>query len=279
MPTRHCPVQGKPKRAFYLWVLASFVIGLLLGQFLNLRQSPAHKSENAQFPHQVQMRLSPQPKPHPAQSLDDLKRQPARDSTEIVSLRNQITALRKAVSEDETLRKHIVACGGVGLLGLSIGDDFAVSADLADFMELTEQQRDHIKTNASRFLESVKTWETSHAVVVEEDAGKVLSYKLPSSDATLSQITKDFTNDLKETVGQRNYSMVEKQIISLIAEFNRERIVTYYTIPGEEGETAYQFSVEWTNAETGTSGGSDEAGAVLPEIPTRWQHLFKIESK
>lgn len=195
---------------------------------------------------------------------------------ELLSLRNQLSALRNAVSDDESLRNRIIERGGAGLLGLGIGEDFLVGDDLADFMKLTVEQRQDIKNLAARILESVKAWEKAHAQIVEEKPGKLLSCTLPPSDAVLSRLTVEYTSELKAIVGQRNYEMIRSQVESLFAEFGKERIITYYTVPNEQGTLAYQFSVEWRDTETGDSGGSDEAGAVFSEIPSRWQHLFSV---
>lgn len=202
----------------------------------------------------------------------------AAEQAELALLRKQMTLLRHSAVADAGFRKEIVSRGGASILGLGMGDDFLVSDDLADFLQLSEEQKEKVNGDATRLLDAVKSWEEKHAVVVEEETGQLLSYKVASADATLSSILDEYTNALRQTVGTRNFDMIAGQVSSLVSEYGKERIITYYTAPNEEGGTAYEFSIEWSDG-AGSSGGSDEVGANFSEIPPRWKHLFRMSSQ
>lgn len=242
-----------------------FIFGFFMGSYWPASATFVHREKKSV--HGTPYRSVPQ-----AQAF--IKNKSRENIIAAIPLENQLAGLRKVISEDETLRNRIIDRGGAGLLGLGVQDDFVIADDLANFMKLTEQQRSHMRERANQFLASVKTWEFSHSVVVGNEAGKLISYKLPAADANVSKNAESFLNDLKDTIGQRNYELIDSQITAQLAEFKKERIVTLCTPASEEGMPAYVLSVEWRDRETGASGSSDESGAVLGEIPKRWQHLF-----
>jgi len=262
-----------------LTLIIVFAIGFLLGR-QRPSSSPISKAETKTVSglHRTD-RLVNAAKTKPIHLDRTTAANASAEQTALALLQTQLNDLRKLVAHDETLRNRIIDRGGANLLGLGLDHDFIVGEDLAEFMQLSKAQTEQLNKHSVLLIESIKTWEAAQAQVAEEEPGKMLSYKLPVADATLLNLLSEYTDDLKLTVGQSNYDMIKGQVEGMVADFNRQRQVTYYTIPDEEGGISYQFTVEWMDPADGSSGSYDETAATLTDIPFRWQHLFNLSKR
>lgn len=161
-----------------------------------------------------------------------------------------------------------------------VGDDFQISAELMTFMKLSEEQRVQLRNIGTQELFRVQEWERTNANIVEEEPGKLLTYRLPASKAFAQDLGSNIEREVTTVVGEDNYAVLKTHFDTLVKQLENDRLVTCYTEPNaQEGGFAYLFSVDWQEQETGESKGFDENGPALKEIPSRWYHLFGISNQ
>ncbi len=158
-----------------------------------------------------------------------------------------------------------------------IDDDFQVSAEFIDIMKLSDVQILRIRESAFNQMERVREWDLSHAEVIEESNGKVLSYKVSGSEEFAEGCRMRFAAELKDVIGESNYEMLAGQVESLTRQLSKDVIVSYHIEPSPNGEECfYLFSVQWQKQAAEMSDGFNISGPTPCDIPSRWKNMFSL---